>query len=560
MFLALVAGLVFASCDDDDDYSPATAESGPQVYFHNEVETDIEIDPSASSVSIQLLRANTDGDITVPLTVEGDEGTIYNVPTSVTFDDGESTTDLVISYDPDDISYGVYDEITITIDDDYDTAYGFNTITITIGVTAWGDWDYWNSDGTCDYIYSIFFSGTDAGLEFLYRHNFITTNLYQFKVCNCMYGVDLVLDYDSDTGIVAVSEPTSTDYYYDYYEEYVYLCDYNYYWGTLRGYTIDEDFSAAYGYFDTETGTIAIPVVYYISLGYFGYDYEYIYIGGYDNPDVTIDVAYGGKIIDGNDAISAVIATVTLGEDVEYANVGIVEGSLTQDGLDAVIDGTCTLFETVTASGDVKFDASELVNGTDYTIVAVSFYGDEAQEYATASFTFSTSGAETWTAIAVGDYEYYYFFEGTDPDLTLYQSDDDETRYKIEHWGYDVDFKFTYDESTGEVVVDDQEIGYEYGSYGMVCVMDLVDYVGSTAYGESYYSDGVFYFNVIYYVSAGYFGYGYETFTITSTTRADASMESAPAVAKDAPALKSNAAMKPGKKLETALQPMLRLR
>lgn len=550
MFLALAAGLTLTACDDDDDYSPAAAESGSQVYFHNEIETEIEIDPTATSFTIDLYRANTEGDITVPITAEGVEGTIYTIPSSVTFADGEGTAGLVVSYNPDDISYGEYVDITLTIDGDYTTAYGYSTVTLTVGVTAWGEWGYWNADGTCDYVYTIFFGGTDGGLDFLYRQNFIYTNLYQFKIVNCMYGVDLTLDYDSETGIVAVSEPTSTDYYYDSYGEYVYLCDYNYYWETIRGYTLGEDFSGVYGEFDTETGIIAIPVVYYISLGYFGADYEYIYIGGYDNPDLTVSVAYGGKIIDGNDNISSVIAEVTLGEDVEYANVGIVEGELTQDGLNEVLNGTAEIFEVVTASGDVKFDASTLVNGTTYTIVAVSFYGGEAQEYDAASFTFTTSGAETWTAIATGDYEYSLFFEGTDPGLTLYQSDDDATRYKIEHWCYDVDFNFTYDETTGEVLVEDQEIGYEYGSYGMVYIDDLVDYVGGTDYGASYYADGTFYFSVIYYCSAGYFGYGYETFTLGTSTATRSAAEKA---------LKSNINVTPNRFLQPTFKPIVKL-
>ena len=123
----------------------------------------------------------------------------------------------------------------------------------------------------------------------------------------------------------------------------------------------------------------------------------------------------------------------------------------------------------------------------------------------------------TWTALYTGDYEYSLFFSGTDSGLTLYQNNEDATLFKLEHWGYDVDFYFTYDSSTGNVVVDDQYVGYDYGAYGSVYVDDLTDYVGSSSYGYSYYSpaNSTFYFAVIYYVSAGYFGYGYEYFTIT---------------------------------------------
>jgi hypothetical protein len=97
----------------------------------------------------------------------------------------------------------------------------------------------------------------------------------------------------------------------------------------------------------------------------------------------------------------------------------------------------------------------------------------------------------------------------------LYQSDKDANRWKIEHWGYDVDFIFTFDQTTGEILVQDQETGYEYGSYGVVMVDDIVDYTGSQNYGYSYYENGAFHFNVVYYVSAGIFSYGEETFELT---------------------------------------------
>ena len=124
----------------------------------------------------------------------------------------------------------------------------------------------------------------------------------------------------------------------------------------------------------------------------------------------------------------------------------------------------------------------------------------------------------SWSEYGVGNYEYYYFWSGTDEGLTLYSCDNDETSYKITNWGGGVSFTFSWDTSTNEITVDDQSIGYTHSTYGDVYVMDLVDYTGSEDYGVSYYEDGVFYFAVIYYVSAGYFGYGTETFTLTSTS------------------------------------------
>ena len=101
-----------------------------------------------------------------------------------------------------------------------------------------------------------------------------------------------------------------------------------------------------------------------------------------------------------------------------------------------------------------------------------------------------------------------------DEGLVLYESDKVDGRYKITDWGYGVDFIFQMNED-GTCMVEDQFTGYTHSSYGDVYVDDLVDYTGNTDSGYSYYADGVFHFAVIYYVSAGYFGYGEETFTLT---------------------------------------------
>ena len=129
------------------------------------------------------------------------------------------------------------------------------------------------------------------------------------------------------------------------------------------------------------------------------------------------------------------------------------------------------------------------------------------------------ANASTWTQIGTGDFSYTVFFgdeedPAVDAGLALYQNDDDPTRYRIGDWGYGVGFTFTYDEATGEVFVDDQPTGYVHASYGDVYVCEIEDYFGDTTRGKSYYENGVFHFATIYYVSAGYFGFGMETFAV----------------------------------------------
>ncbi len=109
-----------------------------------------------------------------------------------------------------------------------------------------------------------------------------------------------------------------------------------------------------------------------------------------------------------------------------------------------------------------------------------------------------------WDYCGTGTYGYTVYFSvygsmDQAQGLPLYRNADDPTRWKIKQWGYDVDFCFTYDEGTGDVIVDEnQDTGDTW--YGPVCVYDAyagVFYKGRSAY-PSKYENGTFLFSVVY--------------------------------------------------------------
>ncbi len=234
--------------------------------------------------------------------------------------------------------------------------------------------------------------------------------------------------------------------------------------------------------------------------------------------DCSVDVSYVGELTDSHDNNYAV-ATVELGEDVEYALVAMAEGK-DHDALVKAIEAGTVECQTLTESGGVEFPCEE--SGT-FTIAVVTYADDEPQESAYVTFTY-TAVAQTWSKYGEGDYYYSgYLAVGADPGLEIYQSDVIPSRFKIEHWGYDVDFYFTWDQDSNEIVVDEQTTGATY--YGEdVYVTDMsVDYSSFLYYGTpGYYENGVFYFAVDYYFSAGEFGYGYEFFALDGETNAPA--------------------------------------
>lgn len=519
-----LTALFLGACTDEYSYDAAKVE-GSQVYFSNELSSSIEASKEASSVSLPLCRVATDGDLTVNLTSACDNSA-WNVPSSVTFQDGDSVADIVITYNPDAVEYGVLDSIHLSITDaSYTTPYGLSSYDGVIGVPEpWSEAVPFNEEGTCTYTYSQMFTGVDEGLQFLVRSSSLTGK-QQFLIPNWCYGVTLTLDYDPETGEISVA-PQNTGYYATNYSSYVYIADYKHYY-ELRG---RDNSNVATCSFDTEQGIITIPVFYYLAegpsqYGYFGAGEEVITLDGYNRKDVSIDVTYTGRFFD-TKSNPYICGNITLGADVTSANVALVpESEMGEDTWAttraAVIDGSYSNLQTIEASGEVRFDATELADGT-YYIVAFSFLNDEAQElgYAEVKYT-ASSDKETFTDLYKGTYTYTLFFGSTDEPYTdegliLSQSDKDENKYKIGSWGYGVDFIFSFNED-GTITVADCETGYEHASYGMVMVGDLVTYTGSTERGQSYYDSetGTFYFAVVYYVSDGVFNYGYETYQIT---------------------------------------------
>lgn len=132
----------------------------------------------------------------------------------------------------------------------------------------------------------------------------------------------------------------------------------------------------------------------------------------------------------------------------------------------------------------------------------------------------------TWTQVSTGTYTYLADMWGdgaVDTNLALLKRDDKDDTYKITNWLMGVDYTFTWDKATNLVEVSDQYCGYTHSSYGDVYVVELCQYASSTSDMPSSYYDPdeqTFHFYVIYYVSAGYFAYGEETFVLDSAASA----------------------------------------
>lgn len=134
--MALVAG--FTACSEDGaDYQPGAVAEGPQAYFPSDAQTSFSVSAEDSAVTLPVNRVETAGALDVPVLVtvaEGNEG-LFEVPTSVSFNDGDESTTLDVAFDYTTLTAGTTYEVTLKLDDPtMTTPYASSEVTVAITV------------------------------------------------------------------------------------------------------------------------------------------------------------------------------------------------------------------------------------------------------------------------------------------------------------------------------------------------------------------------------------------------------------------------------------------
>lgn len=134
--LVATAGL-FTACSEDSDWSAGQPAEGPQVYFASTVATTYAIDAETSSVTIPVSRVETEGSMDAPIlaTISEEYNSLFTVPATVLFNEGEASTNLTITFDRESMESGKSYAVTLAVDDPtLTTPYGYSTLTITLRV------------------------------------------------------------------------------------------------------------------------------------------------------------------------------------------------------------------------------------------------------------------------------------------------------------------------------------------------------------------------------------------------------------------------------------------
>lgn len=564
--LPVLTGMTACS-EQEADYTSAVAPA-KQVYFSNEASTTIELASDTNSVNVPINRLGDSGELTVNLTATSTSEDI-KVASVAHFVEGENVANISISYDPEKIVLGQYETVTIAIaDEEYLTPYGASSVTLKVGQA-----EPWVSLGTGyfydgfqdDYLWAVTIEQNQLNpsnyrVVAPYRGMWKYWGEDAFADASADYFNFRILEQGSTLAGVTVPEdgliyfePANSGYFHSTYGDYIWTYHPAHF--TIASEELyANNYIAAYQE-DGTPGDILLAPYYYIP-GVGGWNNTTssgmveIIMPGFELSDYTVEVSYGGKYYDAEDNLYAVASIDYLGEDVAEVQLVVTAGrNSAQAGIDAILSEAEGVV-TATAEGRVNVPMpADAVTG-DYTVTAVTFDAEgEPQEYGAFTFSYTASNyvPEAWTQIGTGTYTYSQFFEGDDEGLEIFQSEDDPSRFKIEHWGYDVDFIFTLNENN-EISFEEFYIGYDHPTYGEVWAYDM-NALYPDEEPKGYLVDGVFHFQIGYAVEAGWFGYGEETFTLDAAAKTRAAKASTKTVkAKKAPAKMNRAAQNNGMK------------
>lgn len=404
--------LGFTACsDDDNNYQPGQPSAG--LYFP-EAEASVTLETASTEFTVAIKRAGISEAGTYALVSEVSvenvkltaEENPFNVPASVSFGEGTTDGNIVVTVDASTLEVDMPYTINFTLGADVPGFnYGTNACSVTVTrAAAWTEWrPYGDGLATWNYAQGFFSSelvGDDPDLPLSIRDNAENPNQHQFLLEHWAFNTNLIIDWDSSTNYAQIQpQPVGTN---------INVTNV----GSLPAYiaTIGAlnpvEANLAASTFDPETGEFDLYVYYIVpyngSWGTFDQGgYEYLTCGEY--ADYSLEIVYNGYMTSVDETLSANI-TVSVGAQASKALFAASNEVGAQALLGKILDGTANTVEV--AAGENQIVDVPLKGAGDYVLVGVTYKGDEHMEAAYVQFSISAGGAgsSSWSNVATVDF------------------------------------------------------------------------------------------------------------------------------------------------------------
>lgn len=367
----------------------------------------------------------------------------------------------------------------------------------------------WQDIALGDYTFSAFFGGTDKDMTVAVRGDY-----YRVREWNGNY--DLVFFYDEQQTPQIVVPVQSTGYYHPTYGEVF-----------VRSTNAD----TLHSYVETDP-TTGLPVFhllmqYYVNAGSFPAGYETLKITRLlGAPDDSTTVQPHGETLvnflgfEANDNQEDYAHVhVVLGENIDYARIAVYQGSTDSTAVSqtmaGIIGGSYASMLDVRANGDFFIPMSAMSTTASAQILAYLYSnGQIVGVEPVGVYTYDKSSL--WQDRYIGTYFYDVLYPGmVGNELVLStQRNENGVRYRINGLPSGPEFKFTLYEYNTLIVDDNQYTWMGDSTTGDFLVGDALYHQLANTTGHYVPDSGLFYFNVVYYVSQGIVAYGQERFLI----------------------------------------------
>ncbi len=402
--IALLGVATTACSDSNSDYIPGAQSTG--VYFPVIEGGQITLTKTDTSFDVSVARSGSDLSAATYKVYAAADTLIFTVPSEVSFAEGDKSAKLSIKYDAGRLGTGSAQTISLKFADDaVISSYGKSSISFDVIVPVnWGPFSPM-MEGTGTFIWNLWWSGEEAGLPVDIRTDEDNEFHHQVRVGKWSTDeaddskIDFYIEVDTSTGESLVKPQYIGESYGSYGK--IYVAD-MYTFITLNGplplnnggQLTAEDVKGASSY-NPDNGTFSLYLMYYVSAGYLGANYEFLVVDGIK--DYSVSLAYTGVLTNPDATESNAVFNVAVGPDASEARVAM---ALTEVEIDDIIQGLIdeTIpFETV-GPGESTVQIPFEETGDFYAVAAVfKGAGNEFVDYDAVEFTFGGAGGGDFT-------------------------------------------------------------------------------------------------------------------------------------------------------------------